>query len=172
MAQDNCFLKHKCKRYGTEVCSKTCYPYVLTHGNFGNGGLLATTGIPPAYQNCLMDNLPIEKENPAIYKAVKGYCDNILEKVKTGRGIYFYGNTGNGKTSTAITILNEYLIARIIEHVSGKTPITVNPVLFLRMSELQIQYNAQFRDVEKADKNLNRNFQSVVSKENIRWQFF
>lgn len=145
MAMD-CRFTRTCKKYNTPDCNVTCYPFVLMHGLDGKGGFWATRNVPKKYDNCLKENLPIKKENPVVYEAVMGYIDTILEKVQsTNRGIYFYGGTGTGKTTTAVTILNEYLIARVRQHLRGEKKIEVNPVLFIRLSEFQNIYNGQFR---------------------------
>lgn len=142
----DCKLSKRCKRFGTEYCNAQCYPYVLLHGSNGTGGFWSTRNVPKKYSNCFISNLPIEKSNPAIYKAVISYTDNILEKVQeTTRGLYFCGNTGTGKTTVAITIMNEYLIARVIQHLKGDKKIEVNPVLFIKLAEFQNIYNSQFR---------------------------
>ena len=143
---EDCKLKRTCKRYGTEHCNAYCYPHVLLHGTDGKGGFWATRNIPKKYSECSRENLPAQEENPQVFKAVMNYIDNILERVQqTNRGIYFSGDTGTGKTTIAVTILNEYLIARVIQHCKGELQITVNPVLFIKLAEFQNIYNSQFR---------------------------
>lgn len=145
MAMD-CRFRRTCSKYNKPDCNVTCYPFVLLHGTDGKGGFWATRNVPKKYDNCLKENLPIKNENPAVYQAVMGYIDTVIEKVQgTNRGIYFYGGTGTGKTTTAVTILNEYLIARVRQHLRGEKKIEVNPVLFVRLSEFQNIYNGQFR---------------------------
>lgn len=143
---EDCRLKRECKRYNTEHCNEYCYPRVLLHGTGGTGGFWATRNVPRKYSDCLLENLPIKEDNPKIYKAVEGYVGDVLNRVqKTNRGIYFCGNTGTGKTTVAVTILNEYLIARVIQHLKGEKKIEVNPVLFIKLAEFQNIYNSQFR---------------------------
>lgn len=142
----DCKLNRQCKRYDTEHCGEYCYPHVLLHGTNGKGGFWATRNIPKKYAECLKENLPIKDENAKVYIAVTNYIDNILDRVqRTNRGIYFCGGTGTGKTTIAVTILNEYLIARVIQHLKGEMKIEVNPVLFMKLAELQNIYNSQFR---------------------------
>lgn len=146
MSLENCILKRRCKNYETDKCSNYCYPYVFMHSTDGKGGFWATRNVPRRYSNCFLDNLDIKEENPKVYKAVEVYVENVLDRVQnSGRGIYFVGATGTGKTSTAITILNEYLLARVIQHLKGEKKIEVNPVLFIKLSSFQNVYNSQFR---------------------------
>lgn len=53
--------------------------------------------------------------------------------------------TGTGKTTSAIAVANEYLLARTLEHSKGGEPIVNNPVLYYKASEFQNLYNAQFK---------------------------
>lgn len=145
MAMD-CMFKRTCSKYNSLDCNVTCYPYVLLHGTDGKGGFWATRNVPKKYDRYLKENLPIKTSNPQIYNAVIAYIDNVIVKVQdTNRGIYFCGGTGTGKTTTAVTILNEYLIARVRQHLMGEKKIENNPVLFVRLAEFQNIYNGQFR---------------------------
>lgn len=142
--------KRKCMFKNCKNCTENggipCYPYVLLHGTDGNGGFWATRNVPKKYDECLVEDLPIKEDNPKIYGAVINYIDNVLDRVQhTNRGLYFCGNTGTGKTTTAVTIMNEYLLARVRQHLRKEKKIEVNPVLFVRLAEFQNLYNSQFR---------------------------
>jgi DNA replication protein DnaC len=131
MAMD-CRFKRTCLKYNTIDCNVTCYLFVLLHGTDGKGRFWATRNVPKKYDNCFKENLPIKDSNPKIYEAVMAYIDNVIDRVQsTNRGIYFCGGTGTGNTTTAVTILNEYLIARVRQHLRGEKKIEVNPVLFI-----------------------------------------
>lgn len=143
----NCKLNSKCKRFDNpEYCNNYCYSFVLLHGDTGTGGFWTTRNVPKKYDDCMLENLPIKADNPKVFTAVERYIKNIIERVQgANRGIYFTGNTGTGKTTVAVTILNEYLIARVIQHLKGEKKIEVNPVLFIKLAEFQNIYNSQFR---------------------------
>lgn len=146
MTMETCKLKKLCKRYGSDDCSVYCYPYIFLHGTDGKGGFWKTRNVPSKYSDYFIENLPISEDNPKVYSAIKNYCENVIDRVQgTNRGIYFCGNTGTGKTASAVTILNEYLLARVIQHVTGKKQIEFNPVLFIKLADLQNIYNSQFR---------------------------
>jgi DNA replication protein DnaC len=146
MTMENCILRKRCKNFGTDKCSNYCYPYVFMHSTDGKGGFWATRNVPKRYSNCFLDNLEIEKDNPKSYKKVVTYIEHVIDFVLgRGQGMYLVGATGTGKTSTAITILNEYLVARVIQHLKGEKKIEVNPVLFIKLSSFQNVYNSQFR---------------------------
>lgn len=114
------------------------------YGTTGEGGLWATRNVPKRYSNVLLENLPIKNE--PVYERMVAYIKDVANIVLNKRiGLYLYGGTGNGKTTTAITILNEFVIARARLHLSGSKKILSNPALFLKTSDFQNVYNAQFR---------------------------
>lgn len=149
---ENCIFKKECSKYGTSECSTSCYAYVYTRGLKGNGGLKSTTNVPGAYAEYDVENLPTlapEKTD----RAVRRYLSQLPKVIKDGVGLYLYGKrttenplgTGNGKTTSAITVLNEYVKQRAKEHLTGIERITVAPALFVKMSDFQNLYNSQFR---------------------------
>jgi DNA replication protein DnaC len=127
--------------------------YLAIHGEDGNSGYYRSTNVPTKYKKSFFSNLPIKDANPAPYAFIKAYTGNLLENAGNGIGLFFYSipngenrlGTGTGKTTSAIAILNEYLVARAIEEMAGGRKITVNPALFYKASELQTLYNSQFR---------------------------
>ncbi|MBC9785847.1 ATP-binding protein [Heliobacterium chlorum] len=150
-----CLLAHQCKKAGEpERCDNHCYAFLKLHGENGEGGLWSVADIPKAYRQSKMHTLPFEKDNPLAFEFVARYCSNIEENVNTGQGYYFYSipepvvnpkGTGTGKTTAATAILNEYLVARVILHVTRKKLITELPALLVNASKYQNTFNAQFR---------------------------
>lgn len=148
-----CILADRCKKAGTDACNITCYPHVLTHGVGEMGGFIGSTGIPQKYRNSFLKNLPTKEANLQAYQVAQAFGKDIISFINRGVGLFLYSvpnnenklGTGTGKTLTATALGNEYMIARIIEHVSGKRQIENQPTLFVRVAELQNTYNKQFR---------------------------
>lgn len=157
--ENSCVLASTCKRAGeVGYCNLLCYPYILAHGSNGKGGIWNSTRIPNKYRVLRKKDLGmLQQENPQALVIANTYIDRLVEFVNNGVGLYLYSipnalnknGTGTGKTTVATTIGNEYAIARIKEHATGKAPIENLPVLFLRVSEFQNLYNSQFRGTEE-----------------------
>ncbi|MBE7117275.1 AAA family ATPase [Bacillus paranthracis] len=156
--ESKCVLASKCKNAGNErFCNETCFPFVLAHGVTGEKGLWKSTKVPNRYRGSFLVNLPIKEQNPAAYSFIKVYIEKVLTMVEQGIGLYLFSipsptnrmGTGTGKTTVATAIVNEYIIERIIQHSKGEKKITNNPALFLKASELQNTYNAQFRGTDE-----------------------
>lgn len=167
MFYENCMLNRTCKKKGTESCNKYCFPFVVLHGQNSDGGFWRTTGVPTKYKKCLAGTLPMGKDNPEEYKFVLNYIskvDSVVDEKGVGLFIYSVPNnenpfgTGTGKTTAAITILNEYVLNAVRRHLRGEKIIKHNPALFIKGSELQNKYNAQFRGSMESQQNASDSF--------------
>jgi len=137
------------------TCDYTCFACTFMHGvEGGKGGLWATTGVPKKYRDTRLENLPIEEANPKAYKIVKQYIERILYFTQEkNAGLFLYSiptktnqfGTGTGKTTTATAILNHFLIERSRTYFKGDQTMKDNPALFVKATELQNSFNAQFR---------------------------
>lgn len=148
--------KRECSFHKTErECDYTCFPCTFMHGvDGGSGGLWATTGVPKKYQKARLDNLPIAEANPKAHKLATKYVNNVLTFVQEKElGLFLYSlpsdentfGTGTGKTTTAITILNHFVIERARSYLKGEQELKDNPAIFVKSTELQNSFNAQFR---------------------------
>lgn len=137
------------------TCDYTCYACTFMHGvEGGKGGLWATTGVPERYKANRVDTLPIAEDNPKAHQIISQYIEKILYFVQEkNAGLFLYSvpekdnpyGTGTGKTTTASTVLNHFVIERARAYFKGEQDMTNNPAIFVKATELQNNYNAQFR---------------------------
>lgn len=138
------------------TCDYTCMACVFFHGLEvgGSGGLWATTGVPKKYKFTRVKDLPFKEDNKKAYDTLEQYTNNILRNVQEKNfGLFLHSipnpdnqmGTGTGKTTGAVAVLNEYLIARGKTFLKKEQDMKDNPALFVRTSQLQGHFNAQFR---------------------------
>lgn len=174
MFSKNCMFNRTCKKKDLEECNKLCFPFVVLHGSKGDGGFWRATGVPARYRNCLMNNLPIKEQNPIIYEKIEKYLSKMEYYIdEKGVGLFLhsipskenYFGTGTGKTTSAITILNEYVLYAVRKHLKGEKEIKgINPALFVKASEFQNKYNAQFRGSQESQKEASDSFYNFKGK--------
>lgn len=169
----NCKFNNRCNNYKTNVCNNECFAYVVLHGVDGNGGYWNSSRIPKKYENCFIDTLPIKEDNPKPYEVITKYCNNITEFVlNKGMGLFLFSipnpenrlGTGTGKTTSAITVLNEYLVARVGEFIKNDFNFGNNPVMFTKLSEIQNIYNAQFRGGFKVQEEASAKYYALLKR--------
>lgn len=153
--REKCLLAHKCKKAGDPAqCTPLCLPFTKLQGETGTGGLWGLADIPKTYGFMVAGQLPFKESNPAAYEVVVRYCNHVLDFVQEQKmGLYLYsipnkGNpkgTGTGKTTAATAVLNEYLVARVIQHIKKEKNINTVPALFISVPRFQNTFNKQFR---------------------------
>ena len=152
--EGKCLLASKCKKAGDHSkCNDLCFPFVRLHGETGNGGVLGAAQVPKVFRSILLKDLPFQTDNPKAFKTIKFYVSDIVNQVEQGTGLYLHGipsstnprGCGNGKSTAAASIVNEYLVARVIQDVKKERRIDDVPALFMNVSKFQNTFNAMFR---------------------------
>lgn len=171
--ENQCLLAFKCKKAGDpDFCHSLCYPFLKLHGESGSGGILGLAEIPSDYSRTLLSSLPIREDNPKAFAIVSAYVGNIVENVRNGIGFYFYSipnkdnpkGTGTGKTTATAAILNEYVIARTIQHMKKEREIDGIPALFVNVSKFQNAFNAQFRGTPEMQQEASRKYYAIKER--------
>jgi DNA replication protein DnaC len=62
------------------------------------------TGIPRRFAGVSFDRKPICDLDPLVLRHVRAYVDRIDDSIDEGRGLWFYGDVGTGKTSLAMLV--------------------------------------------------------------------
>jgi DNA replication protein DnaC len=60
--------------------------------------------IPERYVHVAFDRFPVTEMDPLIVREVRRYCDAVDQRLDQGKGLFFYGSTGTGKTTLAMLV--------------------------------------------------------------------
>lgn len=60
--------------------------------------------IPAKYRGVSFDRPPVTKIDEFVVRRVRNFCEEIDENLDTGRGMWFFGSSGTGKTTLAMLI--------------------------------------------------------------------
>jgi DNA replication protein DnaC len=67
----------------------------------------ASSVIPRKYRGVSFDRAPVTELSPNVVRPVRAFCRNIDENVRNGRGLWFMGDVGTGKTTLAMLVSKE-----------------------------------------------------------------
>jgi DNA replication protein DnaC len=65
--------------------------------------------IPRRYRGASFDRAPVTELSPDVVRPVRAFCRNLGENVRNGRGLWFMGDVGTGKTTLAMIVSKEAL---------------------------------------------------------------
>lgn len=104
---DLCLAKTKCKMMGSEMCDTSCPFFINIQYQ------MELSSIPKKHKKYLASDLPESFYGRDVFKK---FASNIVERVKTGKGLYLYSpQTGTGKSTVACALANEHIVERIRE---------------------------------------------------------
>ena len=147
----NCPYNSRCKKPNAD--NPACYMYTRLQN------LIALSKVPKKYRKCTADNLPIKEDNPQAYKIIVKYCNTVIEQVtENNNSLYLYSKPnkdnplgcGTGKTTSACAILNTFMYEANWLNLKRQLELPMIPALFIRCSDFQNVYNAQFRNQDSA----------------------
>lgn len=126
-----CILADK-RKGGCSSCAAQCGKYIALHGLNGNGGRVASAGLPKDYRYVTLANSPVRASQPKVYEALDRYADTFAGG--TNKSTYLWSESpGTGKTTSASALANEWIARTYIES--------------LRRGEQPAQLLAYFLDV-------------------------
>jgi DNA replication protein DnaC len=65
--------------------------------------------IPRRYRGVSFDRAPVTELSPDVVRPVRAFCRDIDHNIRNGRGLWFMGDVGTGKTTLAMIVSKEAL---------------------------------------------------------------
>lgn len=137
--KQKCILDDK-RKGGCASCSPQCGHFIAMNGLNGEGGRVGAAGLPKEYRHLTLANSPAREGQSAIYESLERYAATFGgDDVKS---VYLWSESpGTGKTTTAASLMNEYIARSYIEALrKGEQPAQVLAV-FMDANEFQSEYN-------------------------------
>jgi DNA replication protein DnaC len=63
--------------------------------------------IPRKYRGVSFERAPVTELSPDVVRPVRSFCRNVDENLRHGRGLWFMGDVGTGKTTLAMLVSKE-----------------------------------------------------------------
>lgn len=156
--ESKCVLSGVCNLAGNPThCHTRCGSYIALHGASGSGGRIANANIPSDYALTTLQNSPVRDAQPSEYKALDSYVKTFRRTFEADseaiKSIYIHSATaGNGKTTTAAALLNEWIIRQYVGALqAGQQPIQ-QPGYFLEVNSLQQLHKRMYSPGSQAKK--------------------
>jgi DNA replication protein DnaC len=142
----NCILSSRCKLANSAQCNRTCGHYISLHGLSSNGGRLANASAPTDYKLLTLANSPARANQAQVYATIEKYVatfermfDPEAPRIKS---LYLVSESpGTGKTTTAIAVMNEWIIASYLGAKKRGIQVPLVPAVFLDTNAFQTDYN-------------------------------
>jgi DNA replication protein DnaC len=151
---NNCILANKCKLAGTSECNRACGHFIAMHGYSAKGGRVGNANTPADYRLLTLTTSPARESQVNLYATLEKYIatfdrqfDDISEvsantSHKRIKSLYLWSESpGTGKTTTAIAVLNEWLIAHYLGSLRRNRQAAQTPAYFLDVNEWQTLFN-------------------------------
>lgn len=116
-----CILADK-RKGGCGECPAQCPHYIALMGLNGNGGRVASAGLPKDYRYVTLANSPVRTTQPKVYEALDRYAKTFAGG--TNKSTYLWSESpGTGKTTSATALANEFIARTYIESLrKGEQP--------------------------------------------------
>jgi DNA replication protein DnaC len=116
------------------------------HGYSGTGGRVANAGTPADYRLLTLSTSPAREEQAKIYATLEKYVATFNRMFEPDgnriKALYLWSESpGTGKTTTAIAVLNEWMIAHYLGSLKRERQALQTPAVFLDVNAFQTDYN-------------------------------
>lgn len=142
---NKCILDSR-KKGGCSSCESLCAHRIAMHGLNGTGGRVGAAGAPSDYRYLTLNNSPAREGMESLYKILGLYVKTFQRQFEDGgeriKSFYLYSTSpGTGKTTTAVALMNEFIMSSYLGALSRGLPPAQLPALYLDMVALQNEYN-------------------------------
>jgi DNA replication protein DnaC len=142
----NCILSSRCKLAGTADCNRSCGHFIAMSGYSGNGGRVANANTPADYRLLTLATSPARENQSKIYGTLEKYTQTFERQFEADgnriKSLYLWSESpGTGKTTTAIVVLNEWMIAHYLGSLKRNRQSLQTPAYFLDCNAFQTDYN-------------------------------
>jgi DNA replication protein DnaC len=117
--------------------------YVALHGLSGQGGRVAAANVPKQYRDVLLKDSPVREGEQQLYTSLDNYIKTFSRQFegKQIKGLYLYSpNSGNGKTTTACALANEFIVRHYVGCIKRGLMPSLQPAYFFDVNEWQTLY--------------------------------
>jgi DNA replication protein DnaC len=116
------------------------------HGYSGTGGRVANANTPADYRLLTLANSPAHEAQAKVYATIEKYVATFERQFESDspriKSLYLFSESpGTGKTTTAIAVLNEWMIAHYLGSLKRNGQAAQTPAYFLDVNAFQTDYN-------------------------------
>jgi DNA replication protein DnaC len=171
---NNCILSSRCKLAGSAECNRACGHFIAMHGYSAKGGRVGNANTPADYRLLTLATSPARESQAKIYGTLEKYTQTFDRQFEADgnriKSLYLWSESpGTGTTTTAIAVLNEWLIAHYLGSLKRNRQAGQTPAYFLDVNEWQTLFNEFNRSnvprevAEKASREYYRRMQIAKS---------
>jgi DNA replication protein DnaC len=142
----NCILTSRCKLAGSTECNRSCGHFIAMSGYSGTGGRVANANTPSDYRLLTLATSPARESQAKIYATLEKYTQTFDRQFEPEgnriKSLFLWSESpGTGKTTTAIAVLNEWMIAHYLGSLKRNRQAQQTPAYFLDVNSFQTGYN-------------------------------
>jgi DNA replication protein DnaC len=142
----NCILSSRCKLAGSAECNRSCGHFIAMHGYSAKGGRVANANTPADYRLLTIQTSPARANQAQLYSTIEKYAATFDRQFEADsariKSLYLWSESpGTGKTTTAIAVMNEWIIASYLGAKKRGMQVPLVPAVFLDTNAFQTDYN-------------------------------
>jgi DNA replication protein DnaC len=143
---NNCILASRCKLSNSDSCNRGCGHFIAMHGYSAKGGRVANANTPADYRLLTIQTSPARVNQAQLYTTIEKYTQTFDRQFEADsariKSLYLWSESpGTGKTTTAIAVLNEWMIAHYLGSLKRNRQAQQTPAYFLDVNAFQTDYN-------------------------------